>query len=164
MDAAIVACVAACAAVGVYTGFAWQFMGFVGTVAGVLAGIAGAWLAGDWLNRLLWLQPPGGEILAFFFLFGAIGVAARVAAGVLRARLGRWQLERQDRLWGALAGAAWGGLAVAVAVTLLASAPTFERLLEQSIVGRNLAAVGTHLLPANMRRAQPPAAPHQRSR
>lgn len=150
VDFLILVIVGLSAAVGVVTGFVWQVTGFVGLVLGTSAGLLGVGLAGPGLGQALSLRSPGGEIIAFFFFFGLVSLAARITAGVLKPRIDRWQLDKHNRFWGGAAGAVKGLLFAMVAVSVLSGSVSMNTLFQRSLLTKNLAALGRAVMPESL--------------
>jgi len=151
VDSLIVIVVAASAAVGALTGFVWQATGLIALVAGTFSAWVLSGVFGNVLGRAFSLAEGGGEALAFFLVFGFVSLGLRVAASVAKVCIDRYRLERHNRLWGGIAGAAKGLLVSMVVVSVLAVMGQGGDYVGRSFFGRNLAAVGTLLLPQNAR-------------
>jgi uncharacterized membrane protein required for colicin V production len=153
IDLLIVLLVAASSAAGVVTGFVWQVTGLAALIAGTFSAWVLSGVLGGPLGRVLSLAQGGGEALAFFLVFGFVSLGLRVAASMAKQRIDKYHLERHNRLWGGVAGAAKGLLISMVVVSVLSITGQFGEYVGKSFLGRNMAAVGVLLLPRNARDA-----------
>ncbi|MBN1808436.1 MAG: CvpA family protein [Planctomycetes bacterium] len=153
VDILIVVVMVASTAVGAVTGFVWQVTGLVALIVGTFSAWVLSGVLGAPLGRFLDLGEGGGQALAFFLVFGFVSLGLRVVASVAKVRVDKYRLERHNRLWGGVAGAAKGLLISMVVVSVLGVMGQGGDFVGRSFLGRNLAAVGTLLLPPGARTA-----------